>query len=562
MSPGNLHSETQSGHVFVTPKGSKDAPNAIQVSLCMIVRNEAELLPEFLKAADGVWDELCVVDTGSEDPSIAILQAAGARVQSMVWQDDFSLARNASLSMAQGEWVLILDPDERVAPAFAAELRAFCAQAGHGAATIEMHNPMPNGHRRESRLLRLFRRDESIRFRYPIHEDASADIRDFLSLHRLQMGHLETPVTHLGYVRAHAAAKNKYARDRQILEAQLARAPDDVYSRFKLLESARFWNDVASWQVQARIALQGLEHDPGALPRDFRYGGDYMELIAEGLYGDSPQEAYDLCRRYEDRLMPSAELFFGQGLRCERLGLLPTAADYYRRCIGMPGVQNSQMSSVRPRLGLCRLALMQGDLAAAKQHDAEALADNPVDPEGLLIAIMLARVEGGESGVEDFCAGHRAQHGERPELHIALGEEHFLAGRYGRACDCLALGVAAAPEDRSALRWAQALIADDRLEQAHSVLAERMSLFPEAGLGVLVCELALGKPSDLQLDIEPEDTEGLMKPWIDALFASGDRSALGCFLQNSRLVYEVFPWLEGYLKTCQTRHQGGGDALR
>jgi len=520
----------------------------------MIVRNEAELLPEFLKAAAGVWDELCVMDTGSEDASIAILEAAGAKVQSMVWQDDFALARNASLSMAQGEWVLILDADERVAPAFASELRAFCAQAEHGAATVEMHNPMPNGHHRESRLLRLFRRDDSIRFRYPIHEDASEGVQGFLRLHGLKMGHLETPVTHLGYVRAHAAAKNKYGRDRHILEAQLARVPSDLYSRFKLLELARFWGDRASWQKQAAIARQRVVQDPPDILERSPYGGDYVELIAEGLFADSPQDAYDFCRHYEDRVQPSADLSYGQGLRCERLGLLSEAADRYRRCIGMSGVQNRQMSTLRPRLGLCRLSVMQGDIVAASEHAMQALADNPVDAEGLLLALMLARARGGESGVEEFCAAHRAEHGERAELHIALGEEHLLAGRYSDACDCFARGIGAMPEDRSALRWAHALIADGRLEQAHAVLTARMSLFAEAGLGVLVCELAMGRPSDLELDIEPEDAEALMTPWIEALFVGADRSALECFLQNSVCVSGVFPWLEACLQRLRARH--------
>jgi len=283
---------------------SDDSQKDIQISLCMIVRNVAELLPRFLQAVAGVWDELCVVDTGSEDASIAILEAAGARVQSMVWRDGFSLARNASLSMASGRWVLILDADEMVLPAFATELRAFCARADHGAATVEMHNPMPNGNRRESRLLRLFRRDDRIRFRYPIHEDASAGVEEFLSLRGLEMGHLLTPITHLGYVRAHAAAKNKHTRDRQILETQLARSPDDLYSRFKLLELSRFWGDRSTWHTQARAARQRLDQDAPARLGASPYGGDYLELIAEGLYPHAPRDALELCRRYEQAVRP------------------------------------------------------------------------------------------------------------------------------------------------------------------------------------------------------------------------------------------------------------------
>ena len=40
------------------------------VSLCMIVKNEAELLPRFFSSAAGLWDQLVVVDTGSTDATV------------------------------------------------------------------------------------------------------------------------------------------------------------------------------------------------------------------------------------------------------------------------------------------------------------------------------------------------------------------------------------------------------------------------------------------------------------------------------------------------------------
>jgi len=188
---------------------------------------------------------------------------------------------------------------------------------------------------------------------------------------------------------------------------------------------------------------------------------------------------------------------------------------------------------------------------------SQALGENPFDAEGLLLAVMLTRLQSGDAGVEAFCTEHRRHHGERAELHIAVAEEHFLNQRYRLACDHFARGVAAAPDDRSALRWGQSLMADGRLEEAHAVLSARVSLFPEAGLGVLVCELALGKPSDLQLDIETEDAERLTRPWLDALFASGDPAATDCFMRNSRLVHDVFPWLPAHLRELSAKGPQG-----
>ena len=51
------------------------------LSLSMIVRNEEERLAACLDSVKGLVDEMVVVDTGSTDGTIAIAQAAGARVE-------------------------------------------------------------------------------------------------------------------------------------------------------------------------------------------------------------------------------------------------------------------------------------------------------------------------------------------------------------------------------------------------------------------------------------------------------------------------------------------------
>ncbi len=74
------------------------------------------MLPGFLAACAGLWDELCAVDTGSRDATVDLLEAAGARVVRRPWDDDFAAARNASLDLATGDWILFLDADERPTP--------------------------------------------------------------------------------------------------------------------------------------------------------------------------------------------------------------------------------------------------------------------------------------------------------------------------------------------------------------------------------------------------------------------------------------------------------------
>lgn len=86
------------------------------VSLCMIVRNEELFLAQCLQSVKAVVDELVLLDTGSTDRTVAIATLFGARVGRFDWTGSFSEARNAVLKQAKGDWILVMDADERISP--------------------------------------------------------------------------------------------------------------------------------------------------------------------------------------------------------------------------------------------------------------------------------------------------------------------------------------------------------------------------------------------------------------------------------------------------------------
>jgi glycosyltransferase involved in cell wall biosynthesis len=57
-----------------------------------------------------------VVDTGSEDQTIAIAKRFGSTVYEFDWCDDFSAARNYALDQLTTDFILVLDADERLGP--------------------------------------------------------------------------------------------------------------------------------------------------------------------------------------------------------------------------------------------------------------------------------------------------------------------------------------------------------------------------------------------------------------------------------------------------------------
>jgi len=80
----------------------------------MIVKNEEERLGDILSDIRNVVDEICIVDTGSSDGTIALAESFGARIERFPWCNDFSAARNHSLACAKSDYLLWLDADDRI----------------------------------------------------------------------------------------------------------------------------------------------------------------------------------------------------------------------------------------------------------------------------------------------------------------------------------------------------------------------------------------------------------------------------------------------------------------
>lgn len=84
----------------------------VTVSLCMIVRNEEEVLGRCLECVKDAVDEIVIVDTGSLDRTKEIAEKYTDRIYDFPWQDDFAAARNFSFSKAGMEYCMWLDADD------------------------------------------------------------------------------------------------------------------------------------------------------------------------------------------------------------------------------------------------------------------------------------------------------------------------------------------------------------------------------------------------------------------------------------------------------------------
>lgn len=83
------------------------------VSVCMIVKNEADVLAGCLEQAAQFADEIVVVDTGSTDATREIAGRYAGTVRNFGWNGSFSDARNYAFSLGRCDYLLSLDADER-----------------------------------------------------------------------------------------------------------------------------------------------------------------------------------------------------------------------------------------------------------------------------------------------------------------------------------------------------------------------------------------------------------------------------------------------------------------
>jgi tetratricopeptide (TPR) repeat protein len=160
------------------------------VSLCMIVKNEQSHLARCLRSVKPLVDEMIVVDTGSSDHTLDIARIFGAKVYDFPWKNDFSKARNFSLSKAAGDWILVLDADETISVKDYEEFRRILklSQRRPDAYRIQTRNYSNqantvgfNSNRgafseeqglgwSPSDKVRIFTNDSRIRFAHPVHE--------------------------------------------------------------------------------------------------------------------------------------------------------------------------------------------------------------------------------------------------------------------------------------------------------------------------------------------------------------------------------------------------------
>jgi tetratricopeptide (TPR) repeat protein len=371
----------------------------LTLSLCMIVKDEEEMLPGCLEAVRDAVDEMIVVDTGSSDRTAEIARSFGAKVIDFPWNGSFADARNVSLDAATSDWVMYLDADEHMIPEDAEALRELLSRTWREAFYLVETNYTGGdeaGTAVTHHALRLWRNRSNYRFEGRIHEQKSHTMPTYLA-ERFETSNVR--IRHYGYLRSRIASKDKSRRNIELLEIE-ARENPSPFNDYNLGSEYLALNEPArarehfdkAWEVLRQDQRwQGAGYAPMLMARVVtarRGAGDLdaaREAIAEGL------------QIYPDH----TDLVLEQALCAQAEGDLRAAAELARRCTEMGDAPTRYAATVGSGTFLAMTVLAEVEQAQGRPDVAEklyrrVLGDHPeyVAPVLPLITLMLERGAG------------------------------------------------------------------------------------------------------------------------------------------------------------------------
>ena len=84
----------------------------MELSICIITKNECDMLEKCLRSLEPFGAEIVVTDTGSTDGTVAMAEKYTDSIYEFKWIGDFAAAKNYGVSKAKYDLVMTVDSDE------------------------------------------------------------------------------------------------------------------------------------------------------------------------------------------------------------------------------------------------------------------------------------------------------------------------------------------------------------------------------------------------------------------------------------------------------------------
>lgn len=362
------------------------AENPYRISVCMIVKNEEEMLPAALRSIKDLADEIVVVDTGSTDKTVEIAESFGAKVHRHPWEKDFSKHRNQSIDYATGDWIFIIDADEELEREGVPLLKGAVRSGLDNVITIPVYSKSTAGHDESTHnSIRLFKNGVGVRYEGAVHNELNVSGAALF---------IAAPLLHHGYALSREKMIAKFHRTTEILNKE--RAGDPENPRWAHYLAVSYFTEKL-YPEAFEFARQSLELCGDDVEKKLRWLPNYYFLAAVRLQLNDFESAERMCREaleiFENYLdawaiLTSVAFKTGNG------AMLTEAVANYLRLHDTLLVKPTEFSTVplyttnHRHLVLLRLALSfqaDGDEAAFRKYYKEALKF-AADPAELVIS--------------------------------------------------------------------------------------------------------------------------------------------------------------------------------
>jgi len=463
---------------------------AKKISLCMIVKNEEHALSRCLNSVLSIVDEIIVVDTGSTDSTCEIAEQFGAILHHFRWNDNFSDARNASLELAQGDWVLFLDADEELSPESGEILRRLIENEAIEGYFVKILNHLGKEGWIETvpdLVFRLFRNRKDYRFHGAIHEQIADVIleKNFKASYQVAE---DLEIIHHGYLDQMIEEKDKKHRNLMLIEKELERTPDNRLLQFhygvELFRSERY-AEAATFFIRSAT---DIDTNTIYLPKLIRY------LVMSQQSSGQRQAALNSADLGLKFFPNYADLYYYTGLILLDLKHYSQARNAFLQALSMPE-QPPQYASFggvrgfRAYYYLAQIAECFLDEEEALKYYVYSLRDNAHFTHALesVVGILKPTKEPAYTmecleKVCDFCTSQASQ---------LMGDIYYRHGAYGLALhyfDQSEAGFPALPDIK--LRKGICLIQERRFFEALRIIEDftpESSEYPIATVNKLFC---------------------------------------------------------------------------
>jgi glycosyltransferase involved in cell wall biosynthesis len=261
----------------------------------MMVKNEEKNLHRCLESLKPILEqidsELVIVDTGSSDNTVEIARQYTDKVYFHKWNNDFSSMRNITIGYAKGEWILIIDADEKIEDTSEIILFLNSIYANkYKSVDVNIKNITNIEDNRYGIISspRMFLNDGTFRYEGRIHN---------IPIYKKPTVVLNITFLHYGYIETDTKLmKKKFLRTSSILIEEIKKDPKNIYYNYQLAVSYAMYKDYDKALKQI-IKTYKIINDRKLNKKDYVY--IYYEMASYYYFaGDSTKYKIieDICK--------------------------------------------------------------------------------------------------------------------------------------------------------------------------------------------------------------------------------------------------------------------------